>query len=102
MMYTNDELLRFDYALRSLMTTDIRGGVKFKFYKLSTVLEEALKPIVQSLNETYDLDERKDILEKTQDLILPTFEAIELEDIEMSLEQMHLLSPLIKGVEEYE
>ena len=95
MKLTNLQLYKLDRGLGELVQLKVKGGFKFKIYKMVKQLSDCLEPVQEALKGIEDTNERIEILNETQEVHFDKFQLHEIEDLEISTETIINLEPVI-------
>ena len=95
MKLTNLQLYKLDKGLGELVQIKVKGGFKFKIYKMVKQLSDCLEPVQEALKGIEDTEERIEILNETQEVNFDKFQLHEIEELEISTETVINLEPII-------
>ena len=95
MEITNLQLYKLDRGLGELVQLKVKGGFKFKIYKMVKQLSDCLEPVQEAIKGVEDTDERIEILNETQEVNFDKFQLHEIEELEISTETIINLEPVI-------
>ena len=95
----NYEISNANYVLSQLIDEPLKGKFKFKVFNVKAELEKKVEVITKSLEGVEDEGERKEILQEKQEVNIDKFTEDELEQIDLSIRQISMLKPIIKGNE---
>ena len=97
MKLRNIEIVNANQALGELVEEKMRGKIKFRLFKLKSVLEDKHKVVAETLKEVEDEQEQQEILLEEQevgtDVVLTEDD---LEPLPMNLKQLVSLKPFIE------
>lgn len=96
MKLTNKQLANINLVLNEISNQPLRGKFKFKIFKLRKVLRDVLEPVFELAQDTDNDEEFEEVLSIIQEVEIDEFTFEELEQIDLSLNQMELLEPIIK------
>ena len=95
----NYEISNANYVLSQLIDEPLKGKFKFKVFNVKAELEKKVEVITKSLEDVEDESEREEILQEEQEVNIVKFTEDELEQIDLSIRQISMLKPIIKGDE---
>ena len=95
----NYEISNANYVLSQLIDEPLKGKFKFKVFNVKAELEKKVEVITKSLADVEDESEREEILQEEQEVNIDKFTEEELEQIDLSIRQISMLKPIIKGDE---
>ena len=93
----NYEISNANYVLSQLIDEPLKGKFKFKVFNVKAELEKKVEVITKSLADVEDESEREEILQEEQQVNIDKFTEDDLEQIELSIRQISMLKPIIKG-----
>lgn len=93
----NYEIANINGVLMEILDQPIKGKLKFKLFKLKVELESKLKIVSEALKDVEDDEERTEIINEEQEVSFETFEESDLENLELSIRQLSVLQPILKG-----
>ncbi|API89056.1 hypothetical protein BKP56_07220 [Marinilactibacillus sp. 15R] len=97
MRMKNYEIANINGVLMEILDQPIKGKLKFKLFKLKVELENKLKVVSEALKDVDNEEERTEIINEEQDVSFETFEESDLENLELSIRQLSVLQPILKG-----
>lgn len=97
----NYEIMGANNAIGEMADLPIKGRLKFKLFKLKVALENEALLVQESLKDTEDNAEKKEIMETENDTAFNvTFTFDELDPLDLSLRIVSGLSPFIKDLKD--
>lgn len=97
MKLENYQILNINNVLQDLINEKLVGSFRFKLYHNKMKLEEVINPIIESVREEEDEDERLKIMHTEQVINIIPFTEQEIYDVPLSVVQLMELKPILEG-----